>query len=61
MSAEFAAACLVRGLTAEYLLRRLYKVKPGDTILFHAAAGGVGKIACQWGPVAGRDRHRDRR
>ena len=53
MSPELAAACLVRGLTAEYLLRRLYKVKPGETILFHAAAGGVGKIACQWAKSLG--------
>jgi NADPH2:quinone reductase len=39
---------MLKGLTAQYLLRRTYKVKPGDTILFHAAAGGVGLIACQW-------------
>lgn len=45
---EVAAASLLKGLTAEYLLRRTYAVKPGDTILFHAAAGGVGLIACQW-------------
>lgn len=43
-----AAAMMLKGLTAEYLLHRTYKVKPGDTILFHAAAGGVGLIACQW-------------
>ena len=53
MSAELAAASLVRGLSAEYLLRRLYKVQPGDTILFHAAAGGVGRIACQWAKALG--------
>ncbi len=53
MSAELAAASLVRGLTAEYLLRRLYKVQPGDTLLFHAAAGGVGRIACQWAKALG--------
>src|SRR5258706_5039781 len=53
MAAEPAAASLVRGLTAEYLLRRLYKVQPGDTILFHAAAGGVGRIACQWAKALG--------
>ncbi|MCJ2035727.1 quinone oxidoreductase family protein [Methylobacterium sp. J-068] len=43
-----AAAMMLKGLTAEYLLHRTYAVKPGDTILFHAAAGGVGLIACQW-------------
>lgn len=43
-----AAAMMLKGLTAEYLLHRTYKVKAGDTILFHAAAGGVGLIACQW-------------
>ena len=43
-----AAAMMLQGMTAEYLLRRTYKVKPGDTILIHAAAGGVGLIACQW-------------
>jgi NADPH2:quinone reductase len=53
MSPELAAACLVRGLTAEYLLRRLYKVKAGDTILVHAAAGGVGRILCQWAKALG--------
>ena len=43
-----AAAMMLKGLTAEYLLHRTCPVKPGDTILFHAAAGGVGLIACQW-------------
>jgi len=43
-----AAAIMLKGMTAEYLLRRSFPVKPGDTILFHAAAGGVGTIACQW-------------
>jgi NADPH:quinone reductase len=43
-----AAAMMLQGMTAEYLLRRTYAVQPGDTILFHAAAGGVGLIACQW-------------
>jgi NADPH2:quinone reductase len=43
-----AASMMLKGLTAQYLLRRVYRVKPGDTILFHAAAGGVGLIACQW-------------
>jgi len=43
-----AAGMMLKGMTAEYLLRRTYNVKAGDTILFHAAAGGVGLIACQW-------------
>jgi NADPH2:quinone reductase len=43
-----AAAATLKGITAQYLLRRTYPVGPGDTILFHAAAGGVGSIACQW-------------
>lgn len=45
---EQAAAMMLKGMTAEYLLRRTFKVKGGDTILFHAAAGGVGLIAGQW-------------
>lgn len=48
VSDETAAAMMLKGLTAEYLLRRTYAVKPGDTIVFYAAAGGVGLIACQW-------------
>ncbi|MEJ8573241.1 quinone oxidoreductase [Microbaculum marinum] len=48
ISYETAAAMMLKGMTAQYLLRRTYKVQPGDTILFHAAAGGVGLIACQW-------------
>jgi NADPH2:quinone reductase len=43
-----AAAMMLKGMTAEYLLRRTFPVKAGQTILFHAAAGGVGLIACQW-------------
>ena len=39
---------MLQGMTAQYLLRRTYRVQPGDTILIHAAAGGVGLIACQW-------------
>jgi NADPH2:quinone reductase len=39
---------MLKGLTAQYLLRRTFKVEPGHTILFHAAAGGVGLILCQW-------------
>ena len=45
---DTAAAMMLKGLTAQYLLRRTFPVKPGHTILFHAAAGGVGLIACQW-------------
>jgi NADPH2:quinone reductase len=43
-----AAGMMLKGLTAQYLLNRTYKVKAGDTILMHAAAGGVGLIVCQW-------------
>lgn len=45
---QTAAAMMLQGMTAYYLLNRTYPVKPGDTILFYAAAGGVGLIACQW-------------
>ncbi|MFZ1105847.1 MAG: quinone oxidoreductase [Hyphomicrobiaceae bacterium] len=45
---ETAAAAILKGLTAQYLLRGAYAVKPGETILVHAAAGGVGLIMCQW-------------
>jgi NADPH2:quinone reductase len=45
---ETAAAIMLKGMTAEYLLRRTHAVQRGETILFHAAAGGVGLIACQW-------------
>lgn len=48
ISDEQAAAMMLKGMTAEYLLRRTYKVKPGDTILYHAAAGGVGLLLGQW-------------
>jgi NADPH:quinone reductase len=48
-----AAAMMLKGLTAEYLLRRAYSVKPGDVILLHAAAGGVGTIASQWAKQLG--------
>src|SRR6202795_582035 len=45
---KHAAAMMLKGLTVQYLLRQTYKVKKGDTILAHAAAGGVGLILCQW-------------
>ena len=48
VSEETAAAAMLKGMTAQYLLMRTYAVNPGETILFHAAAGGVGSIACQW-------------
>lgn len=47
------AAMLLQGLTCAYLLRRTYRVQPGDTLLFHAAAGGVGLLACQWAAALG--------
>ena len=48
VSDEVAAAAMLKGMTAQYLLKRTFPVKPGQTILFHAAAGGVGLIAGQW-------------
>ena len=45
---ETGAAMMLQGMTAQYLIRDSYRVQPGDTVLFHAAAGGVGLIACQW-------------
>src|SRR5262245_37534432 len=48
ISHEQAAGMMLKGMTAEYLVRRTFKVKKGDTILMHAAAGGVGLILCQW-------------
>jgi NADPH2:quinone reductase len=45
---DTAAAMMLKGMTVQYLLRRTFAVKPGDAILFHAAAGGVGLIATQW-------------
>ncbi|WP_135468320.1 quinone oxidoreductase family protein [Crenalkalicoccus roseus] len=48
ISTEQAAAMMLQGMTAQYLLRRTYRVQPGDTILLHAAAGGVGLIMVQW-------------
>jgi NADPH2:quinone reductase len=48
-----AAAMMLQGMTAQYLLRRTYRVQAGDTILVHAAAGGVGLILCQWAKQLG--------
>jgi NADPH2:quinone reductase len=48
ISYEQAAGMMLKGMTAQYLLRRTYRVQKGDNVLIHAAAGGVGLIACQW-------------
>ena len=48
ISFEQAAAMMLQGMTVQYLIKRTYKVQPGDTVVWHAAAGGVGLIACQW-------------
>ncbi|HEY1844647.1 MAG TPA: quinone oxidoreductase [Buttiauxella sp.] len=53
ISFEQAAASFLKGLTVYYLLRKTYEVKPNDVFLFHAAAGGVGLIACQWAKALG--------
>ena len=53
VSDEQAAALMLKGLTAEYLLRRTYRVQRGDWILVHAAVGGVGLILCQWAKALG--------
>jgi NADPH2:quinone reductase len=53
ISYEQAAAMMLKGMTAQYLLRRTFNVKKGDTILVHAAAGGVGVILSQWGKALG--------
>ena len=50
---DTAAAMMLQGLTAAYLLRRTYRVQPGDAVLIHAAAGGVGLIASQWARALG--------
>jgi NADPH2:quinone reductase len=53
ISFEQAAAVMLKGLTVQYLLRQTHVVQPGETLLFHAAAGGVGSIACQWAKALG--------
>ncbi|HZA13860.1 MAG TPA: quinone oxidoreductase [Myxococcaceae bacterium] len=53
ISFETAAAMMLKGMTVEYLLRRTRPLRAGETILFHAAAGGVGLIACQWARALG--------
>ncbi len=53
ISFDDAAAIMLKGLTVQYLFRQTYKLQKGETILFHAAAGGVGLIACQWAKALG--------
>ncbi len=53
LSTEQAAAAMLQGLTARMLLRAIHRVEPGETILIHAAAGGVGLIVCQWAKALG--------
>jgi NADPH2:quinone reductase len=53
VSDENAAALMLKGMTAEYLLHRTHRVKPGDVVLVHAAAGGVGLLLCQWAKALG--------
>lgn len=53
ISYETGGAMMLKGLTAQYLVRQTHRVKEGDTILVHAAAGGVGLILCQWGKALG--------
>ena len=50
---DTAAAMMLQGLTVQYLFRRTFPLRGGETILFHAAAGGVGLIACQWARALG--------
>jgi NADPH:quinone reductase len=53
ISDRSAATIIMKGMTAQYLFRQVYPLKAGDTILYHAAAGGVGLIACQWARALG--------
>jgi NADPH:quinone reductase len=53
ISFEQAAAVMLKGLTVQYLLRQTFALQGGETILFHAAAGGVGSLACQWAKALG--------
>ena len=53
ISDETAAAVMLKGMSAEYLLHRTHRVKPGDVVLVHAAAGGVGLLLCQWAKALG--------
>ncbi len=53
VSDRTASALMMKGLTAQYLFRQVYPLKGGETILYHAAAGGVGLVACQWARAMG--------
>jgi NADPH2:quinone reductase len=53
ISDRTAATLMMKGLTAQYLFRQVYPLKGGETILYHAAAGGVGLVACQWARALG--------
>lgn len=53
ISFEQAAAIMLKGLTVQYLFRQTYVLQDGETVLFHAAAGGVGSLACQWAKAIG--------
>ncbi len=58
-----ASTLMMKGMTAQYLFRQVFPLKGGETILYHAAAGGVGLVACQWARAHRRDddRHREHR
>ena len=53
VSNEAAAAIMLKGMTVQYLFKQSYAIQPGQTCLFHAAAGGVGLLACQWAKAMG--------
>ncbi len=53
ISFEQGAAVMLKGLTVQYLLRQTHELKAGETVLFHAAAGGIGSLACQWAKAIG--------
>ena len=53
ISDRTASALMMKGMTAQYLFRQVYALKGGETILYHAAAGGVGRVACQWARALG--------
>ena len=63
VSDRTASTLMMKGMTAQYLFRQVYPLKGGETILYHAAAGGVGLVACQWARAHRRDddRHRQHR
>ncbi|MDG2407350.1 MAG: hypothetical protein P8M25_21165 [Paracoccaceae bacterium] len=60
MDDKIVAALLMKGMTAHYLLHRTYAVQPGDMILVHAAAGGMGLSFCQWAKALGAHDNRHR-